>query len=213
MQMKLLPWMTLISDSEFTNMTLFPLVDWAQQRSPQLSPAVWKSPTCGTPVVLVLIMLTAMQASLTAVPKGLQGSHYTLRFYCKPGNKEPVSCCSKTAPLPSMFKKHFVPFLCCPLSSLSKIEWTCDWFANWHTCTIKIVLWYCKLCICSCFDSVLMFCRRLRYMIAKLFPIPLRSFQVKRCAYDSYSLWSRKYVPNIHITKESCYEWLVVYVN
>lgn len=37
--------------------------------------------------------------------KGLQGSHYTLRFYCKPGNKEPVSCCSKTAPLPSVFEK------------------------------------------------------------------------------------------------------------
>lgn len=100
--------------------------------------------------------------------KGLQGSHYTLRFYCKPGNKEPVSCCSKTTPLPSMFKKHFVPVLCCPLRSLSEIKWMFDSLANWRARTIKIVLWYCKLCICSCFDSVW-------------------------CSADSYDTWYLRY--------------------
>lgn len=99
-----------MSASEFMNVTLSPQFNWAQRRSLQPGPAVWKSPTRGTTVVLVLIILTVMQLSLTAAPKGLQGSHYTLSFYCKPGNKEPVSCCSKTTPLPSMFKKTLCSF-------------------------------------------------------------------------------------------------------
>lgn len=55
--------------------------------------------------------------------KGLQGPHFSLRLYCKLGNKESVSCYSQTTPLPCVSKILFVPWFCCQMGSLSKVGW------------------------------------------------------------------------------------------
>lgn len=135
-------------------------VNWAQQRSLQFGPAVWKSPTCGTTVVLVLIMLTVMQLSLTAAPKVYRAPIIHLASTV---NQETRSQCSKTTPLPSMLKNNntlYPSFVVrCDHCQKSNEYWS-RLPTGTHTHTNTHIFG-------------LMFCRWLHYVIPEIFPIPL----------------------------------------